>query len=81
MEAIVEFLMLPDIDMLSPEELEDPELPYRFLRSFLEYLRIDPEHTQFPPPPPALSGVYEAWHQVEDPDEIEEKWIKTSLTT
>ncbi len=78
MEAIVEFLMLPDIDMLSPEELEDLEIPHRLLRSLLQYLRIDP-NTPLPPPPPDLQGLYEAWHRVENPDEAEEQWIKISL--
>src|SRR5689334_16455194 len=55
MEAIVEFLMLPDIDMLSPEELEGLEIPHRLLRSLLQYLRIDP-NTPLPPPPPGLQG-------------------------
>ncbi len=81
LEAIAEFLMRPEIGMLLPEELEEVEPPYRFLHSFLEFLRIDAERPILPPfPPQALDGVYEAWHQVEDPDEIEEKWIKTSLT-
>ena len=79
-DSVVSFLMHPDIDMLLPEELKDPEIPHRFLRSFLEYLRIDPNSPLRPPPRTLSSGVYEAWHQVEDPDQIEEKWIKTNLS-
>jgi hypothetical protein len=30
--------------------------------------------------PSDLQGLYEAWHHVENPDEIEEQWIKISLT-
>jgi hypothetical protein len=81
MEAIVEFLMLPSVGMLLPEELVDSEPPYRFLQSFLEFVNIDADKpVLLPPPPEALNGVYEAWHQVEDPDQIEEKWIRTTLT-
>jgi hypothetical protein len=80
LEAIAFFLMHPDIDMLLPQELVDPEPPYRFLHSFLEFLRVDPSSPLPPPPQTLTSGVYEAWHRVEDPDQIEEKWIKTHLT-
>jgi hypothetical protein len=81
MQAIVSHMMHPDIDMLSPEELREPEIPHRFLRSFLEFLRIDVNNPILAPPPRQVhKGVYEAWHQVEDPDQIEEKWIKTNLT-
>jgi len=80
LKAIVSALMHPDIDMLLPEELEDPEPPYRFLRSFLEFLHVDPRSPLPPPPQTLTSGVYESWYQVEDPDQIEEKWIKTTLT-
>ena len=77
LDAIVSFLLHPDINMLLPEELEDPETPYRFLRSFLEFLRTNPDSRVSGPQ--ALSGHYEAWHRVEDSDEIEEKWIKINL--
>ena len=29
--------------MLLPEELKEPEIPYRFLRSFLEFLAHQPK--------------------------------------
>jgi hypothetical protein len=80
LEAIAKLLMAPDIGMLLPEELVGPEPPHRFLRSFLELLRVDPNRPVPPPPQTLSSGVYEACHQVEDPDQIEEIWIKTSLT-
>ena len=80
LDAIVLFLMHPDINMLLPEELTDLETPHRFLHSFLEFLRFDPSSPLPPPPRTLTSGVYESWHQVEDPDQIEQKWIKTTLT-
>jgi hypothetical protein len=78
MEPIIEFLMLPDIAMLSPEELEDPEPPYRFLRSFQEFLRINSSR-HIPESPSWLGGLYEAWHQVDDAEQLEEIWVKTTL--
>ena len=77
LEAIISFLI--KIGMLLPEELENPKPPYLLLHSFLELLRIDPDKP-IPPPPRELNGVYEAWHHVEDPEQIEDKWIKTNLT-
>jgi hypothetical protein len=77
LEAIIAFLI--KIGMLLPEELENPKPPYLLLHSFLELLRIDPDKP-IPPPPRELDGVYEAWHHVDDPEQIEEKWIKTNLT-
>jgi hypothetical protein len=74
LDAIVKFLMLPKIDVLSPDELKDPEPP-RFLYSFVEFLHgerpIDISHA-------ALNGAYEAWHLEETGDD-EEKWIKTNI--
>jgi hypothetical protein len=80
MEAIAKFLMDPKIGMMLPEELVDPEPPHHFLHSLLELLRIDPNKPIAPPPQTLSSGVYEAWHQVEDADQTEESWIKTNLT-
>ena len=79
LEAIVLSLMHPDIDMLLPEELEDPEPPYRFLHSFLEFLRINPS-SRIWTPSEKLNGVYEAWQKIDEIDQDEEKWIKTILT-
>lgn len=78
LEAIVSFLMHPDINMLLPQELEDPETPYRFLRSFLEFLRIN-SNASVSEPPRALGGLYEARYRVDETDKIEEKWIKINL--
>src|SRR4051812_7282076 len=64
LKAIVSALMHPDINMLLPEELEDPEPPYRFLRSFLEFLRIDPSGRIWTPSE-KLNGVYEAWQKID----------------
>jgi hypothetical protein len=80
-KAIAAYLTDPEIAILLPEELEDPEPPYRFLHSFLEFLRIDVNNPILEPPPrQALNGIYEAWHQVENADQAEENWVKTSLT-
>jgi hypothetical protein len=76
LDAIVSFLMDPDIDMLSPQELEDPEPPYRFLSSFREFLGIKPVSRLLAQ---TIDGVYEAWHQVEQMEENEEKWVRTIL--
>jgi hypothetical protein len=70
--------MHPDINMLLPQELEDPETPYRFLRSFLEFLRIN-HNASVSEPPRALGGLYEARYRVDETDKIEEKWIKINL--
>jgi hypothetical protein len=59
LEAIVSFLTHPDIDRLSREELEEPEIPFHSIRSLLEFLRHD-EHSEISPPPHALGGVYHA---------------------
>jgi hypothetical protein len=79
LDSIVAFLMHPDIDMLLPEELEDPEPPYRFLHSFLKFLSSNTK-SRIISPAWTSNGVYESWHQVEETDQIEEKWIKTNLT-
>jgi hypothetical protein len=76
LKILAAFLMRPDIDMLLPEELKEPEIPHRFFRSFLELLHINPNGIGSPPQ--VLGGVYEAWYQEETGD-IEEKWIKTCL--
>ena len=61
LEAISSFLCHPDIDMLAPEELEEPEIPFHSIRSLLEFLRHD-QDSEISPPPPALAGVYRAIH-------------------
>jgi len=61
LEAISSFLCHPDIDMLSPEELEEPEIPFHSIRSLLEFLRHD-QDSEISPPPPALADVYRAIH-------------------
>jgi hypothetical protein len=73
-DSIVKFLMHPKIDMLSPDELEDPDPP-RFLHSFVQFL-----HGGYTTDAPqaALGGVYESWRLAETGDE-EEKWIKTKI--
>jgi hypothetical protein len=77
LKTVATFLMHPDVDMLLPQELEDPEPPYRFPHSFLKFLSDKPASGVLPQ---ALNGVYDAWHQVEQMEEIEEKWVKTILT-
>jgi hypothetical protein len=74
LDTLVKFLMLPNIDMLSPDELKDPEPP-RFLYSFVEFLHGE---RPFEIHDGALNGTYEAWHLEETGDD-EEKWIKSSI--
>jgi hypothetical protein len=64
LEAIVSFLCHPDIDMLSREEFEEPEIPHRFLQSFQELLRINSKRNTLKHPY-WLNGLFEAWHQVD----------------
>jgi hypothetical protein len=78
LDAIVLFLCHPDIDMLSREELEEPEIPHRFLQSFQELLRINSKRNILKNPY-WLTGLFEAWHQVDGTDQTEEIWIKTTL--
>jgi hypothetical protein len=59
LKAIVDFLTHPDINALSPEELKEPDTPYRFARQLMEFLRPD-EHSDLVMPPPALAGTYRA---------------------
>jgi hypothetical protein len=64
LRAIVSFLMHTDIAMLSEEELNKPEIPYRFAAFLLDFL-AQPGHKQkFPPL--ALSGTYVAFGEAED---------------
>jgi hypothetical protein len=77
-EAILSFLCHPDIDMLSREEFEEPEIPLRFLQSFQELLRIKSKGDMLQNPY-WLNGLFEAWHQVDGTDQTEEIWIKTTL--
>ena len=57
LEAIVSFLCHPEIDLLSKEELNEPEIPYRFAQFLLDFLQPN-HHTQIPPPPKGLDGTY-----------------------
>lgn len=79
LEAIASFLMHPDTGMLSDEELEDPETPYRFLRSFHEFLHCNP-NIGISGPSEALNGVYEAWYKAEEIVDDEEQWSRRILT-
>jgi hypothetical protein len=54
--GIASFLMHPDIDMLSEQELNEPEIPYRFAKFLLDFLAY-PGHTQLYPPK-ELAGRY-----------------------
>lgn len=74
-EAIISFLI--KIGMLLPEELVDPKPPYLLLHSFQQLLRINSKH--IPESPYWLDGLYEAWHRVDNTDQMEEIWIKTIL--
>jgi len=57
LEAIAKFLSLEEINILSEEELNEPEVPYRFAQFLLDFLR--PNHqAQIPPPPKGLDGTY-----------------------
>ena len=57
LEAIVSFLCHPDIALLSEEELNEPEVPYRFAQFLLDFLQ--PNHqAQILPPPKTLNGTY-----------------------
>lgn len=94
LEAIASFLMHPDINMLLPEELEDPEPPYRLLQSFREFLRINPSSDisgeilvrdafslySLGALNAVYEGVYESWSEIEKINEDEERQIKEILT-
>src|SRR5260370_33263829 len=57
LEAIVKFLCHKDIDMLSIEELQEPEIPYRLARSFSDFLQTELENRNLPPPK-AINAPY-----------------------
>jgi hypothetical protein len=59
LEAIVSFLCHPDINMLSREELEQPDIPHVLARFLIEFLRSKQENEALPSPT-ALSGSYRA---------------------
>jgi hypothetical protein len=65
LEAMVLYLTHPDINLLSLEELEEPEMPFLLARLFSEYLRHD-EHSQIIPPPVGLAGIFNSAHQSAD---------------
>jgi hypothetical protein len=80
-QALASFLMLPDIAMLLPEELNDPEPPYRFLQSFHEFLGVDLNSSSSNSRrSERLNGVYEACLQIEKTDEDEERCVMAILT-
>jgi hypothetical protein len=56
-KAIIDFLI--SIDTISKEELEEPEIPFRYANFLLDFLRHD-KHSQIIPPPKELSGVFNA---------------------
>jgi hypothetical protein len=62
--GIASFLMHPEIGMLSEEELNEPEIPYRFAAFLLDFLAHPGHKQQFPPL--ALSGTYVAFGKAED---------------
>jgi hypothetical protein len=68
LEAIVKFLCHKDIDMLSIEELREPEIPYRLARSFSEFLQTERGNRSLPAPT-AINGSYRAVMQYTKDDE------------
>jgi hypothetical protein len=68
LEAIVKFLCHKDVDMLSIEELQEPEIPYRLARSFSDFLQTELANRNLPPPK-AINGSYRAVVQYTDDDE------------
>lgn len=75
--AIANFLMDPDIGMLSESELNEPEIPHRFAALLLDFLK-HPGYTQkFPPL--ALSGTYEALCKDEDGTIRPTAWLQLEV--
>jgi hypothetical protein len=54
--AIASFLMHPEIGLLSEEELNEPEIPYRFAKFLLDFLAYPGQAQLYPPK--ELSGRY-----------------------
>ncbi len=73
--AIVKFLGHEEIDMLSVEELREPEVPYGLALSFSDFLRGDSEGKNLPPPT-AINGSYRA--QIRGPGNLDRE-IELSL--
>jgi hypothetical protein len=59
LKAIVDFLVHEEIDMLSIEQLKEPEIPYGLALCFSDFLRIDSDGKNLPPPT-AINGRYRA---------------------
>jgi hypothetical protein len=57
LKAIVDFLSHEEIDMLSAEELKEPDIPFALIQLFLEYLKPD-EHSEIFSPPYRFAGIF-----------------------